>query len=169
MRIGGHVINNIKIIIFDWGDTLMRDSQDKGPMAHWENVEIIPGVREALIKLKENYILCVASNAGDSDTELMKSALIRVGIDGFFSYFFTSTELGFEKPNSRFFEAILKALKTTSNECLIIGNDYKKDIVPSKSMGMTTLLFDEKNLFYNTESADYKINKMIQIIDILKI
>ncbi|WP_319371627.1 HAD family hydrolase [uncultured Ilyobacter sp.] len=162
------MINNINVLIFDWGDTLMRDSGDTGPMVHWENVEIIPGVRETLAKLKEDYILCVASNAGESDAKLMRAALKRVAIDSFFSYFFTSAELGFEKPDSKFFEAILKIGSFCSHGCVMIGNDYEKDIVPSKLLGMNTILFDEKNISINTESADFKIDKIFQIIDILK-
>ncbi|ADO84021.1 HAD family hydrolase [Ilyobacter polytropus] len=162
------MIKNIKIIIFDWGDTLMRDYNDSGPMAHWKNVDIIPGVREVLRELGKNYTLCVASNAGESDSGLMKSALKRVGIDNFFSYFFTSKDLGFEKPDIRFFKAILKSTNFSANECLMVGNDYNNDIVNSKSLGMSTLLFDENNLFSDTLSADYKINKIIQILDILK-
>ena len=161
------MIKNIKVIIFDWGDTLMRDSGDSGPMAYWRNVEIIPGVVEVLSKLKVNYTLCVASNAGESDTELMKSALKRVGIDCFFSCFFTSLELGFEKPDTRFFESILKTFDLSPSECVMVGNDYKKDILIPKSMGINTILFDEENIFSDAESADYKINKMTQILDIL--
>ncbi|WP_320047744.1 HAD family hydrolase [uncultured Ilyobacter sp.] len=162
------MIKNIEIIIFDWGDTLMRDYDDSGPMAHWKNVDIIPGIREVLRELKKNYTLCVASNAGESDSELMKSALKRVGIDNFFSYFFTSKDLGFEKPDIRFFKAILKSGSFSASECLMVGNDYDNDIVNSKSIGMTTILFDEKNTFSNTTSADYKIDKTIQILDILR-
>lgn len=162
------MIKNIKIIIFDWGDTLMRDYNDSGPMAHWKNVDTVPGVREVLRELKKNYTLCVASNAGESDSELMKSALKRVGIDNFFSYFFTSKDLGFEKPDIRFFKAITKSTNSSANECLMVGNDYNNDIVNSKLLGMSTLLFDENNLFSDTLSADYKINKIIQILDILK-
>lgn len=66
----------IKAIIFDWGDTLMRDYKEySGAMVNWPYVEIISGVKEALDKLNEKYICCVASNEGDSDVELMSKAL----------------------------------------------------------------------------------------------
>ncbi|WP_321329890.1 HAD family hydrolase [uncultured Ilyobacter sp.] len=162
------MIKNIKVIIFDWGDTLMRDYDNSGPMAHWKKVALIPGIKDVLRELEKNYTLCVASNAGESDSELMKSALKRVGIDNFFSYFFTSKDLGFEKPDIRFYETILKSESFSANECLMVGNHYDNDIVGSKSIGMTTILFDENNKFSDTESADYKINRIIQILDILR-
>ena len=69
----------IKAIIFDWGDTLMYDYKEySGAMVNWPHVQIISGVKETLDKLNEKYICCVASNAGDSDVELMEKATINI-------------------------------------------------------------------------------------------
>jgi len=97
----------VKAIIFDWGDTLMRDfKQYSGPMAYWEKVELIEGAEHLLKSLSQNYVLCVATNAGDSDTSLMIKALERGNIHHYFKYFFSSKDLGYSKPNPLFFKTI---------------------------------------------------------------
>jgi putative hydrolase of the HAD superfamily len=127
----------IEAVIFDWGDTLMRDlAQYQGAMAHWPHVELIPGAQEALEALRGRFILCVASNAGDSDAMLMGLALERVGIRRYFHHLWTSRELGAAKPDRAFFEAILRNLGLEAEACLMVGNDYEKEIVPAKAVGM---------------------------------
>jgi HAD superfamily hydrolase (TIGR01509 family) len=132
--------SSIRALIFDWGDTLMRDlPQYKGAMAFWPEVEVLPGVVEALGALAGRFTCCVASNAGDSDVVLMSQALDRVGIGRYFHHLWTSRELGAAKPAREFFEAILLRLGLKPAECASIGNDYAKDIVPAKAMGIRTV------------------------------
>lgn len=137
--------SKIKAIIFDWGDTLMRDYKEySGAMVNWPHVEIILGVKEALDKLNEKYICCVASNAGDSDVESMGKALERVDIRKYFKHLFTSNELGYSKPSLEFFYEISHRLNIEESNCIMIGNDYFKDIVPAKQVGMRTILLSEE-------------------------
>ena len=135
----------IKAIIFDWGDTLMCDYKEySGAMANWPHVEIVSGVKESLDKLNEKYICCVASNAGDSDVELMGKALERVDIRKYFKHLFTSNELGYSKPSLEFFNKISLMLNIEASNCIMVGNDYFKDIAPAKQIGMRTILLSEK-------------------------
>jgi HAD superfamily hydrolase (TIGR01509 family) len=130
----------IQAVIFDWGDTLMRDfPQFEGAMVHWPQVERVPGVTETLRSLRGRAVLCVASNAGDSDADLMGRALERVGIRHFFDHLWTSRELGATKLSPAFFQAILRELELEGQACAIVGNDYEKDIVPAKAAGMWTV------------------------------
>jgi putative hydrolase of the HAD superfamily len=137
MRMAGHV--EIRAVIFDWGDTLMRDLQYPGAMVHWPRVELVPGAVEALEAIEGQYICCLASNAGDSDAALMAQALDRAGIRRYFDHLWTSRELGANKPDTRFFQAVLQNLRLAPTECVFVGNDYQKDIVPAKASGMRTV------------------------------
>jgi putative hydrolase of the HAD superfamily len=130
----------IQAVIFDWGDTLMRDfPQFEGAMVHWPRVERMPGAKESLQSLTGRVVLCVASNAGDSDAELMGRALERAGIRHFFDHLWTSRELGAAKPSPAFFQAILRELELEPQDCIMVGNDYEKDIVPAKAAGTWTV------------------------------
>ena len=160
--------NKITTIIFDWGNTLMRDFPEyKGPMASWQKIEVIDCVDEMLSEIKKKYCLCVATNAGDSDTALMVKALERGGIKQHFNHFFSSKDLGFSKPNPMFFSAITNYLYLITSECVMIGNDYEKDIVPAKYVGMKTIFFNENKLTGSFESADFIIVSMREVIRIL--
>ncbi|MFC1726095.1 HAD family hydrolase [candidate division KSB1 bacterium] len=158
-------LNNIKAVIFDWGDTLMRDFPDfKGPMAYWKKIMVMPGVVTALERLHKEYILCAASNAGDSDAVMMGEALARAGIRRYFRRIYTSKELGFSKPDERFFLVIAKRIRVKPEECLMVGNDYEKDIIPAKSIGMKTVLFLEMDYVKKFESADFKVHSIKEIL-----
>jgi putative hydrolase of the HAD superfamily len=159
----------IKALIFDWGNTVMRDYPEcKGPMFEWEHVEAIPHIKDALEYLRHNYICCIASNAGFSDTLLMRKALKRVSLVKYFYYYFTSRELGREKPDKRFFLNISEKIKIKPEECILIGNDYKKDIEGAKAAGMKTILFNENCIKAKFPDANIVINSMTELIVAVK-
>lgn len=158
----------LRAVIFDWGDTLMRDYvQYSGPMVDWPHVEIVPGVEDALSHLYKKYTCCVASNAGSSDSKLMSDALERVGIKMFFKEFFTSKELGAKKPDIKFFQEILNRLNMNPDEVIMVGNDYTKDIKPAKFIGMKTILYSEIKDIEPTPYADYTISSMSELYSVI--
>jgi HAD superfamily hydrolase (TIGR01549 family) len=159
----------IKAIIFDWGDTVMRDFPGTaGPMAYWEKVEWIPGAEEALKTLGKNYQCAIATNAGDSDTILMKKALERINALQYFSFFVSSKDLGVEKPSPEFFKKVASGLHLETSECIHIGNIYEKDITGAKEAGMKTIFFNERNKQGNYPSADKIIVSMNELTDAIR-
>ncbi|MCD6112224.1 MAG: HAD-IA family hydrolase [Bacteroidales bacterium] len=155
----------IKALIFDWGNTIMRDFPElEGPMYLWKNVELIPDIKPALEYLSKKYLCCIATNAGCSDTEAMIKALKRVDVDKYFKHFYSSKDLGYSKPDKRFFTSILKNINRSPEECIMIGNDYKKDIYEAKNSGMKTIFFNEDNLKGDFTKADFVINSMSILI-----
>jgi HAD superfamily hydrolase (TIGR01509 family) len=155
-------------IIFDWGDTLMRDFPEKqGPMASWDVIELIEGVETILDTLKEHFCLAVATNAGESDTALMKVALHRGGIENMFTHFFSSKDLGYAKPHIMFFTLLCKNMKVLPENCIFIGNDYKKDIEGAAAAGMKTVFFNHAKQNGNFEKANHIIFNLSQLHDCL--
>jgi hypothetical protein len=66
-------------ILFDWGDTLMRDDKNlTSAMKDWPVVEAIPGAAEILPGLHSKWLLCIATNADVSDEEDIRATLLRV-------------------------------------------------------------------------------------------
>ncbi len=159
-------LNEFKVIIFDWGDTLMRDfPQYKGPMYYWPEVKLMPGVDKVLDFLYNKKIpLCIASNAEDSDTNLMKLALKRAGIERYFKYFLSSDDAGFRKPHPEFFKSIAKYVNVPISDCLMIGNDYHKDIEGAAKTGMKTVFYNflkEKGDFPLANDIFYDYNNLL--------
>lgn len=131
----------IAAVIFDWGDTVMRDFDEyDGAMVTWPRVELVPGVAEALQALEGRFILALASNAGASDAGLMGQALERVAIRRFFGeHLYTSKELGARKPAPEFFLGVASRLGVAPEACVMVGNDYVKDISGAAAVGMRTI------------------------------
>lgn len=132
----------IRVIVFDWGDTLMRDFGLPGPMADWPRVEALSGAAGALDVLHKRHRLAVASNAVDSGAVLIRRALDRAGIGHFFEAVFSSREMPAAKPDPAFFRFIIEALNVDAADAVSVGNDYAKDIQPAKSAGLRTILLD---------------------------
>ncbi len=144
-----------RLLLFDWGDTLMRDFKDKeGPMCYWDEVEVVDGVTDFLAMCYERYPMMVASNSGYSTTDMMIKALNRGGIDRYFSRFFTSKDLKTEKPDPRFFELICQATGFAPADIVYFGNDYRKDIESAKKAGLQTRFFNENNIAGPFPDAD---------------
>lgn len=95
-----------------------------------------PRVVPTLLKLKREYKLGVVSN-GIAVKQWEK--LIGLGIHHFFDVVVTSGELGFEKPQKVFFEFAVKALRCKPEECVIVGDNVKSDILGGNRAGMHTI------------------------------
>jgi HAD superfamily hydrolase (TIGR01509 family) len=162
-------MNTIKAIIFDWGDTVMRDfSEYKGPMAYWPEVEVVAGIEPALQQLQNDFICCLASNAVDSDAGLMGLALSRVNLRQHFQYLFTSRELGYKKPDPTFYRELLRRMNLQQEQCIAVGNSYEKDIVPAKSVGMYTVWFSTHPGSVPAPCADYTLTSMDELTQAIK-
>jgi putative hydrolase of the HAD superfamily len=162
-------MNAIKAIIFDWGDTVMRDFPEyQGPMAYWPKVEAVPGIEKALQQLQKDFIGCLASNAVDSDAGLMGFALSRAKLRQYFQYLFTSRKLEYKKSDPEFYHEILRKLQLKPEDCIAVGNDYEKDIVPAKSIGMRTIWFSTHPGGMPAPYADYSITAMEQLVPVIE-
>ena len=140
----------------------------KTPMFTWKHIEYIPLVETTLELLYKNYIMVIATNAGQSDTNDMIKALKRINADKYFNYFFSSKDLSYEKPDKLFFQTIINNIGYEANECVMIGNIYEKDIIEAKNIGMNTILFNEKNIEGNYQKANFVVNNMSNIICIIE-
>ena len=156
-----------KFLLFDWGNTIMVDFGFPGPMFTWEKAAWVDGAEDALKKLA-GHTLCIATNAGSSDSEAVKKGLAMVGADKYFTFIFSSWDIGFVKPDPRFFGFVTDALKTHPSDCIMIGDNYKKDITGAKTAGMKTILFNPSNLEGPFPDADAVIVEMQNLPKIIE-
>ena len=71
----------------------------------------------------------------------MVERLAREGIGGLFTHLGLSGVSAFRKPDPRAFSVVADALGVASGECIMVGDRIDNDIVPARSLGMTTILF----------------------------
>lgn len=161
-------MKGIDHIVFDWGDTLMRDfPEKKGPMYAWDRIEVFPDAALVLEALSNKYLLTVASNAGESDTADMRKALVIGNIDHYFKNHYTSKDLGVCKPDPEFFLRICMEADFCIDKSVLIGNDYKKDIVGAKKAGMKTILVNHAGAQGPFELADFVVSELKYLLQIL--
>lgn len=98
-----------------------------------ENIE---RVKPLLEKLSNKYPLVLVSNFYGN----LEAVLKDFGILGFFKKIVESAKVGARKPSPAIFEIALKSLELKASEVLVIGDSYKNDIEPAKTLGCQVLL-----------------------------
>jgi len=129
--------------LFDWGDTLMTDFPDvSGKMCDWEHVEAIEGADAVLKSLAARARVYVVTNASDSSPEDIKKAFQRVGLSQHINSYFCMCNIGFTKPDTRFYESILNRINLPPEKVTMIGDSLENDIYPSVSCGINAVWFN---------------------------
>jgi HAD superfamily hydrolase (TIGR01662 family) len=133
----------IKALLFDWGDTVMKVFPGQtGPMTSWSEVAAVEGINDLLPILKERYQIILVSNAQDSNREQVWDALEMVNLAQYFHQVFSPKELNARKPAPDFYLNILKQIEVKPENAIMIGDDYEKDIIGAKQVGLWTIWFN---------------------------
>lgn len=134
----------IRAICFDWGGTLMSEAIGAAdlPMAQWSNVAATEGIASCLQALQTDYTLCVATNASVSGASLVRSALARVQLDGYFDYYFCAADLGYRKDQKEFWQTVTTKLRLLPHEILMVGDSLTQDVLAPQQFGIQTVWFN---------------------------
>ena len=95
---------------------------------------LLPGTEELLPYLKEKgYRLSIVSNGfKEVQYEKMRTS----GIYGYFDHVFLSEDIGYQKPDRRFFDWVLESLNAEPRQCMMIGDDITVDIAGARDAGI---------------------------------
>ena len=99
----------------------------------------------------------------------MRKAFERAGINQFIHKAYTPKEIGFKKPDLRFFSEIIRKNGHSPEETVMIGNDYKKDIVPAKKTGIHTIYYTNDTDSAEYKNADFIMRDMSELSGIVKL
>ncbi len=130
-----------KYVLFDWGNTLMKDSPSDRPMVEWPVVEAVAGAGEVLKRLAMQATLIVATSASISDESQIRAALARVGLDTCIHkiYCFKNTGLPKSPP---FYRHILRDLGAAPEEAVMIGDSFESDVLAANQAGLDAVWFN---------------------------
>ena len=131
-----------------------------------QQTNLVEGAIELLEYLKEKkYNLSIISNGF---IEVQYTKLRRSGLLPYFTNIFLSEEVGYQKPDIRFFQAVLEKLEAKSSECLVIGDNLQTDIQGALNANMNAVFYrNSSDVTINTEIITKTINKLIEIKAIL--
>jgi FMN phosphatase YigB (HAD superfamily) len=157
-------IDHYEAIVFDWGDTIMRDFPGKtGKMRYWDVVEEIPNAKivlRALSKTTKCYLATSAEHSGKAD---IVEALKRIDINQYFTDIFCYRDIGFKKTDAKFYDHILSILKIDPAKLIMIGNELEYDVLIPKSCGIHAILFDPGRKYANYKGE--KIHNLIELTE----
>ncbi len=121
--------NKKGVLLFDWGNTLMKVFPDQsGPMKTWTKIEVMPHVRETLNLLHPEWIIAIATNAENSSEEDIREVLRNVDLLSSVDKIYCYRNIGFKKPSRDFFHYILQDLNIEPEKIIMIGDDYQADV-----------------------------------------
>ena len=123
-------------------DQLIENTQQS---TNWD--QILPGTRDALEQLRQDYALAVISNADGK----IDAVLRRCGIADCFESITDSGIVGQEKPHPAIFAAALRAMKADPAESLYVGDLYSVDYIGARNAGMQAVLFDVAGTYRDQE------------------
>lgn len=105
-----------------------------------EETEMLPGALELLKSLYGHYRLALITNGL---SEVQHRRLASSGLDQFFPVVVISEEIGYPKPDPRFFEITLQRMQNPPKEnILIIGDSLSSDIAGGNLSGIDTCWYN---------------------------
>jgi putative hydrolase of the HAD superfamily len=156
-------------ILFDWGDTLMRDfTSFDGPMKDWPTVEAVPGAAETLAVLHPDWTLALATNAEASDEDDIWAALRRVGLDRWLDKAYCFKMIRHKKPSPEFFQYILDDLYLTPDRVVMVGDSYENDVLGANRSGLRAIWFNWQTTEVRENEMQRTIHELGAIPGILK-
>lgn len=103
---------------------------------------LVPQAREMLETLKaKGYRLFAASN---SFGHLQRSRLRHAGILDYFEDTYISMDIGYDKPDVRFYQEALRRCGLQPSEVLMIGDSMTTDVIGAQNAGIDALFFDRR-------------------------
>ncbi len=119
------------------------------------------GAEELLTYLSAKYTLCTASNA---PTVQNKTRLRFSGLKKYFTHEFVSEEIGFAKPDPRFFAVCFKTLAPVKKEeTVMIGDSFTADVAGAVNYGIKTFWFNQGELGKTVPDGVTEVKKLIDI------
>lgn len=122
----------------------------------------VNAAKPVLDELSKKYPLVLVSNFYGNVGSVLKD----FGLDGYFRKIIESAVVGVRKPDPKIFQLGVDALGLKPEEVLVVGDSYKKDIVPAESLGCKVLWLKGKGW---TAEEDAQLHPAIitSLLDIL--
>lgn len=124
---------------------------------------LFPHTHEVLGFLKKKYHLHIITNGF---VEVQYTKIKNCGIDKYFTHTITSEEARFQKPDREIFEFSLKKVGANAEECIMVGDDLKVDILGAKRIGIDQIYFNPSGIQHN-ETITFEIDSLEKIFEIL--
>lgn len=126
----------------------------------------IDGAEEIIKSLFGKYRLYIVSNGA---TKVQESRIADSGITKYFENIFISQDIGYDKPDIRFFEHCFGSIDGFSKDkAIIVGDSLSSDIQGGINAGIKTVWFNPHNNISDTVKPDFEITSLKELFKILE-
>lgn len=122
---------------------------------------LLDGAREFLDALKERGRVLLITNGTPA---AQYGRLASVGLDGFFDGIYISDEIGYKKPDVRFFAYLLEREKIGRENCLVIGDSLSSDIAGANNAGIRCIWYNPSGRAAEGAAPDYTAKSYREIL-----
>ena len=130
-----------------------------------DTVIFMPGALETIRALQGRVIQCAVTN-GTKKAQQRK--LRRSGLDRLLDHVFISEDVGYEKPDPRFFEAVFAALgDVPRRETLIVGDSLTSDIRGGVNAGILTAWYDPWGRGEPDVRPDWRLSELGRVAELI--
>ncbi|MBO7663353.1 MAG: HAD hydrolase-like protein [Clostridia bacterium] len=159
------------IIMTDIGDTVIDEGTEQRDAAGVvTRADCIPGARETYLALHQAGFSIVM--VADGLVRSFHNTMEQHGLDGIFSAWIISEEVGEDKPSPRMFAAAMKAMGLTDQDksrIIMVGNNVLRDIRGANRFGLHSVLIDwSKRRPFDEElpedHAEYRIHRPEELL-----
>lgn len=102
---------------------------------------LMPNALETLTRLAPDFQIGLLTNGASS---LQREKIAASGLAGFFKEILVSGEENIGKPDPAVFEILLKRLKVSPQEALMVGNSLERDIAGANAAGIRSVWLEVK-------------------------
>ena len=149
--------------------TGLKGDSEKLEMCYRKSLEKqhvrIPGALEILRYLKaRGYRMYVVTNGMQ---QMQKERMKAAGLSGFFEGVFASEELGFQKPDIRFFQACARQIPSyRPEETALVGDSLTSDVEGGRRAGISVCWFHPRGKENRESGARWEICSLLELKDI---
>jgi len=129
-----------------------------------EEKNLIDGSIEILDYLKDKYKLHILTNGF---IEIQESKIRNAGLTKYFDQIISSEETGKQKPHPEVFKYALNKANTYAHKSVMIGDNFKSDILGARNMGMHVIHFDMHRENEVDSKIISKVNHLLEIKTLL--
>ena len=124
---------------------------------------MIDGAIDLLERLEKEYHLCLITNG---IANIQRERIRRTDTARFFRKIFISQEIGYAKPDKRFFDYVLTSLGTDKESCIVIGDSLTSDIQGALNAGIESVYisFDGKQ----SDKATWTVSSYDELVRLLE-
>ena len=128
-------------------------------------VNLVKGAKDLLETLKGKVEIHIITN-GFSDTQRVK--IKSSGLDVYINQIIISDETSFAKPDAGIFKLALNKAGARASDSLMIGDDYRKDIIGAKNAGIHQAHYNPRHITIKGVNPTYTLIDLSELEEILK-